>query len=191
MRKTEYVLPDGTRTTSRQKGAIILTPGEIRSFVSMSTSQIPAGYFVATAWRESGFATNEVDTETNGFVSWGLYQVSAQEALDVGLPHADLLSPMQSTEVFVRLAKRNLDIVLRAVGGVAKTPDVYAYLAIAHNEGLYAVRKTIKLHGLDWGDPLQFRDPLSDQPGTYRYRNAGRKIVSYGDAVLKEISAPS
>ena len=169
-RKEEYVQPDGTRLRSRQRGARMVSPGYIAELAIVESRRIPVKYFVASAERESSFATNEVDTEPNGYISEGLYQLSKSEASDVGMAGADLLDPVLSTRVFAKLQERRLSAIAKLTGNVLKEPDVWAYLAIAHNQGLGACLKTIKMYGLDWKE--------------YKARNPTSRICAYGDACI-------
>jgi len=171
-RREEYVLPDGRRTTSRRTGARLIPPLQVAELAWAATTRIHAKFFVATAERESGFATNEVDTEPNGFVSEGLYQLSAEEADDIGMHDADLLDPVISTRVFARLQERRLSAIIRAAIGppILREPDVWAYLGLAHNQGLSAALKTIKTYGLNWD--------------AYKERNPTSRICRYGDAMI-------
>lgn len=130
---------------------------------------IPLQYFIGTAERENGFATNGRSIEAGGMVTDGLYQINSSEA-----PGVNLLDPVANTTAFVKLARRNLVTIRNAVPGEVKTPDVWAYLGLAHNQGLGAVRKTIAAHGCDWE--------------AYKARNAkhpeGPRWARYGDACI-------
>lgn len=135
-------------------------------------------YAFGTAQHETGFVTNERDTEINGFQSWGIFQISKQEAADVGFLNANLLSLKDSVDVFVRLTFRNEQAVQAALKerGDDIRPgahfDFYAYVAIVHNQGRKAAHDTILKYGLDWVE--------------YKRRNPALPIVShrYGDDVI-------
>lgn len=140
-------------------------------------SSIPSTFAVGTAQHETNFAINELDTEENGFQTWGIYQISKEEAKEVGMPDADLLNLVSASQVFAKLMeKRLIEIVkackLQGTPYVEFPKDIWAYLAIAHNQGLAASLKTIKSYGLDWEG--------------YKKRNPTIRIVSsgYGDDVI-------
>lgn len=86
------------------------------------------------------------------------YVVGDDELARVGMKGEDLLDPEISVRAYSRLAEANFDRVLAAwrmtpAGQVATAydPDLFAYLALGHNEGLAAVSKTIAFHGMRWG----------------------------------------
>lgn len=144
-RKEEYLLPSG-KLSRRRDDAILLTPQTVKKFAEAFTDKIPGLYFVGTARKESGFAANEIDTEESGYVSKGLCQISDEEATSVGMKNVNLLDPIINIRVMVKLAERNLE----KLGNIIKFPDVWAYLGLAHNEGLKAAQKTIKNYGMNW-----------------------------------------
>lgn len=161
--------------------AKLVPPSEVAFFARSSSSVIPASYFVATAQHESSFAANEIDYEVPNehgvvYVSKGLYQLSDEEAESIGMRGANLFDPVMATIVFAKLQEIRLT-ALEKHGSVR--PDVWGYMAVAHNEGLKAALKTIELHGMKWGNP-GVRAEL-DAQDTYRFRNRSRKIVAYGD----------
>lgn len=170
-RREEYLRPDGTWSPSR-RDAHRTAPAEVRAAVQAVDTPIPLGYFLGTAQHESNYAVNERDTEESGFQSWGIYQLSHEEAGDLGMAGADLLSLQQSTELMARLAEARRH-ALRACAHIKgeEPADLYSYLAIAHNEGLHAAMQSIIHYGLDWA--------------AYRHRNPKARIVTsgYGDDV--------
>lgn len=135
--------------------ARLVDPGELRRMAIASSIIIPPQFFVATADHETGFCQNEVDTEPGGFVSKGLFQVSDDEAAEVGHAGADLLDWVISTRVFARLQEGRLRRILEHVQ--ERLPDVWAYLGLAHNEGLgtwdaggRGALGTLFRFGMDW-----------------------------------------
>jgi hypothetical protein len=148
-RRVEYV-PDGR--------PLIVAETELVSAWKRHSSVIPLHYVFGTAQHESAFAVNERDTEPSGFQSLGIFQLSLEEARDEGFPNADLLTLEDSCKVFASLCDYRLHTILRVAGLSAPIPDVWAYLALAHNQGLGACIKTIKLHDLDWSGYIQ-RNP--------------------------------
>ncbi len=92
-----------------------------------------------------------------------VYVVADDETIQAGF-NGKTNSPKQTTDlveatvVFSRLQQIKLNRIIAAwrmtpagAAAVELTDDIYAYLALAHNEGLEAALKTIALHGADWG----------------------------------------
>jgi hypothetical protein len=158
----------GLRWSLSRGDAELVFASSVAQAVRDIGSVVPETYFMGTAQHESNYATNERDTEETGFQSWGIYQVSVEEAHDVGMAGADLLDLKQATQVMVRLAEARRHALRAAarIGG-PDPPDVCAYLAIAHNQGLHAALVSIQHYGLDWQ--------------AYRRRNPAARIVVYGD----------
>lgn len=166
-RREEYEVA-GVRYPTRDHARLV-SPAFVAATCRIS-ARVPAGYFVATARHESGFAANEVDTEPSGFVSWGLFQISDEEARAIRLPGARaMLDPVAACVAMVRLAERHLDDLEHLLGRAAPRPDAWAYLSVWHNQGARAARATVAAHGCRWGDPGIL--PALDAPGTYRRRN--------------------
>lgn len=181
---------------ARAAGGIIARPSDVATWARMSTSRISVKYMLATALHETNYAVNEVDVESDAPPTYGLYQVRREEARDVGMPGADLLDPVQCTLVFARLAEKNYDAIVDALPPALRVVfnarvDRWAYLAIAHNEGVghfapaladgrhSGALVTIHNYGVNWGDPSVPAEV--DDPRSYRGRNIGRPIVRYGD----------
>lgn len=106
----QYLRTDGTWSTSR-KDAILATPDAVVQAVRRYGTPIAEQYFLGTAKHETNWATNERDMEhpdTRGvrFTSWGIYQISMEEARAVGRPSAQLLVLSEVTNVMVQLAER-------------------------------------------------------------------------------------
>lgn len=158
MSRTVAFPPSGTRHTA--------TPSAVAHAWRARTAKIPAQYAVATAQHESDFTVNEVDTEPSGFVSKGIFQLSDEELHEAGLanPGGDLLTLEGAVDVLATIAGRRLDRILAAAKLDAPTPDVWFYLALAHNEGMGACLKTIAAHGLDaaaWTERNKGRESLA------------------------------
>lgn len=168
MARTESFVPDGRR--------VFASAAQIVAVWRRHTQRIPAQFALGTAQHESGFTLNEVDTEASGYVSKGIFQISGQEAADAGLAQADLLSLEDATAVFSILCERRLQSLI-AVAHLDERDlpaDVWAYLALAHNQGLAAAHKTIRAHGLDWAAYKQ-RNPQLVGMGRY-----GDDVISGG-----------
>lgn len=184
-RLEEYRLADG-RWSLHRRDAILVTAGDVAAAAARALNGWPltVRYFVATAAHESNYAVNERDTEPadddgHRFQSWGIYQISDGEKHAVQRPAADLLSLDDATEVMMLLAMRNRAAIRVAAGlhdADADPSDLPAYLALAHNQGREAARRTILHYGLDWP--------------AYRRRNAHARIVPYGDDCLEKGQAP-
>ena len=178
-RREEYRCPDGSWSQLRAAAQLVSSREIVGAALSL-TGAVPPSHFLGTAQHESGFALNERDTEVSGFQSFGLYQLSAEEASDVHLPAANLLSLEDSTKVFVALCVRRL-AAIRAAAGLAADDmraDLWPYLAIAHNEGSAAAVASIHRFGLDWSK--------------YKARNPTAAIVAhgYGDSCIPSHACP-
>lgn len=164
----EYKALEGHWSPSR-RDAVLVPARRVAFLASSLDTLIPSRYYVATAQHETNFATNERDTEESGFQSWGLYQLSTAERAEVGMPHADLLDPDQATHVMIELARRRrlkIRAAARIADGDMDPPDLYAYLALAHNQGDHAALISIEHHGMSWTE--------------YEKRNPKIRIVSSG-----------
>ena len=175
-RLEEYVLDGLPPTTVRRQGAMLVTTQTIASAV---TSVIDAKYFVATAFHESNGALNEVDTEIAtqdnplGFMSYGLYQISSEEALAHGFTAEDMIYLDKSTTCMIKLAEQHRSALRWKLNMAGSAPDpdytdsagvVYdggdmrAYLAIAHNCGLGVALRSVEAYGMSWTRFMQ-RNP--------------------------------
>lgn len=132
-------------------------------------SSIPTSFAIGTATVESDFDPLCTTIERGGAspTSKGLYQVNDGEAASVGEPGADLLDAETCTRVYANLAAGRLE-TLRGWG--AREPDIWAYLGLAHNQGMGAAQTTIQNYGADWD--------------AYKARNPGARINRYGDYCL-------
>ena len=168
MARTTIFVPNGTRVRS--------SAAEIVAAWRRHTGRIPAQFALGTAQHESNFTLNEVDTEESGFVSKGIFQLSDEEAAEAGRPKANLLALEDATEVFSVLCERRLQRLIEAADlNEDNLPaDVWAYLALAHNQGLAAAHKTIRAHGLDWA-AYKRRNPQLAGMGRY-----GDDVISGG-----------
>ena len=179
-RVEEYRRPDCTWSQSRRSDVILYPSTRLIRLVSDVDPETPWIYYLGTAQHETNLATNERDTEPNGFQSWGLYQISLAEAASVGLPGVDLLDPVQATQVMARLTHRRRDrlrLAAKLAVSDADPPDLWSYVAIAHNQGEAAAVKTIERFGMNWME--------------YKRRNRRLNIVSsgYGDDVQPHLMA--
>ncbi len=182
----EYVLDDGRPPTTNRAYAKKLTGQQVLTEVirvsnRIGLKNIDPRYYVATCFHEAG-CSNEWDTEIatqrspNGFFSVGAYQIGREEAERFQFRLEDMLDLTKATAVMIRLAESNRAAIRSAAGIPDRAPDpdytdpngvrwqggaVRAYLAIAHNQGVGAVRQTIKTYGLDW-PAYKKRNPTSN-----------------------------
>lgn len=179
MKRTEVFVPNGQR--------ILVAPADIVAAWRRYAQRIPAKFALGTAQHESNFTLNEIDTEMSDYVSKGVYQLSDGEAAEAGFQHANLLELEDATRVFCILCERRLKRIIN-VARLAEESlpvDVWAYLALAHNQGLSAALKTIELHGLNWA-AYKLRNPQLAGMGRY-----GDDVISGGSHWTKELdSAP-
>jgi len=150
------------------------------------TSLIPAQYALGTAQHESNFTLNEVDTEVSGYVSKGIFQLADGEAAEVGFAGANLLELEDSTVVFAALCEKRLKVLVAAVAlNMSALPrDIWAYLAMAHNEGLQAALGTLRQHGLDWA-AYKARNPSLTSMAVY-----GDDAISGGEKWTPDLNLP-
>lgn len=180
MRKVEYIGNGGK--------PLSVAPADIVACVMRHTSLDPR-YFLGTAQHETSFAANEVDTEDSGYVSSGLWQLGVEEATSVGMHDADLLDLEESTIVFCKVTEKRMSTIFQMVQAslAARWPTqsgLNAYLMIAHNQGLAACLKTIKLHGLDWAG-YKMRNLQAAQMEVDTATGLGTASQRYKDAVIK------
>lgn len=138
-RRVEFV-PDGQRR--------VASPRDIVAAWKRHTD-VDARYALGTAQHETDFVLNERDTEPSGFVSMGLYQISQDEMTHVGMRQADPYDLEECTIVFARVTEERYKTIARAVG-YFPNESTNAYLSVAHNQGLAACLKSIRLHGMNW-----------------------------------------
>lgn len=161
-RRVEY-LPDGVPLRA--------SVAEVIAAWVLCTARIPPQYAVASAQHEANFAVNERDHEPpdehgNVYVSDGIYQLATTEAVWVKMAGANLFDLVEASRVFAALQEERLDTIMKAAGLTAPTADCWAFLALAHNEGIHAALKSIAAHGLDWAAWVA-RNPALDAMGRY------------------------
>ncbi len=168
MRREEYRLANGTfvaRTLRhRHDVAVYCCDDDIRAAVARldPATVISVDHFLGTALHETGGdfhagtaggCTNERDTEDNGVVTFGAYQLEEEEAAYAGLSKADLFDLNEATEVFARLTERRR-LILRLAASLRSTDpdpsDLYGYLVVAHNMGVRTARTSILRYGMSW-----------------------------------------
>lgn len=163
-----------------RSNAVIVSPDLVAS--GCAGSFVPSSYFVGTGKHETAFAVNEVDTEVSGFRSYGIFQVSDEELAASSYSDADVCNAYalpSACEMFVQLAETRAHRLAGYVNKlVSNAPrDLWAYLALYHNQGWGAVQKTLDAYGMDWG--------------AYKARNPGASINSYGDDCMPSDDTPS
>lgn len=119
-----------------------------------------ATYALETARHETSFAWNEVDVEPSGFTSRGLCQISDGHRFDGGAyvkdedevtPYCsakiDLMDPYENIWLMLAKANAHARVILNALKMSTVTdtkPDLFSFLALAHNEGLGTFDPTSK-----------------------------------------------
>lgn len=160
--RSEAFVPDGKR---RQ-----ISASDAKALWLKYTDKIPWSFGAGSGKHESNFTYNEVDTEKSGFQSFGIYQLSKNEAKEAGESSGNLFDPETNTYIFVNRSLYRLKKILSAAKLDSPTSDVWPYLFIAHNQGLEAAIKSINDYGLDWS--------------AYKKRNASHTDwIAYGDDV--------
>lgn len=193
-RKEEYRRLDGSLSRSR-KDAILISPYTVECFARAVTGNaLDPRYFVGTAYKETNFAANEIDTEDSGFVSKGLYQISEEEnRIANGVRRVELLDPIQSTLTLYRLTVARLKRCEAA--GFIRYPDIYAYLGVCHNEGDAAGPRSIAKWGCDWPEykrrnlesaqrMLANAITIEEKALAAKEMDRVRRISAYGDAMI-------
>jgi hypothetical protein len=184
-RKVEFVV-NGKLVRARTRAdierlAVRVSPAEVVSAWRTTGTRIPAQFATAMAEREANYAVNEIDTEPSGYVSTGIFQLSDNEARAVGKMRVNLVTLAGSVAVFVPLMEGFLARLIAAAklpAGEPLPPDIWAYLGLAHNEGMGRAETgkgalgTIARYGMDWA--------------AYKRRNPAARIVSggYGDTMI-------
>lgn len=161
-------------------------PADLAVAWKARTVVVPTRYAFGTSQHEADFALNEVDTEPSGFVSKGIFQLSTEEAVAVGFGTANLLMLQDAVAVMAALSDARTLAILRATGWACtsadKVPgDVWAYLTVAHNQGLEACLHSIERFGLDW-EAYKKRN-LAESAGTDK-EEFWKKACAYGDDAI-------
>jgi hypothetical protein len=132
---------------------------------------IPTSFAVGVALHESNYATNIRDIETSGHTTGGIFEVDLPtiypyaeigDAARVKMPWLDPFDLDDCCKIFAARSRSNLLRIvaaankwnaahgLAAISSDAPTPDVYSYMAIAHNQGTGAALLSIQTYGMDW-----------------------------------------
>ncbi|MCU1280300.1 MAG: hypothetical protein JWM53_3846 [bacterium] len=195
MRQVYYVQPDGTRSTSRAD-AIVAAPFDVVA-AAAKYSKFSPRHFLGTAQHEADLALNEVDIETTGYTTSGIFQLNFKDEIAAVAPFADPLLLDDAAMLFATQVDR-LARALQAAANEAAAdpstprgvawpdlynppPDAYGYLAWAHNEGLggnagnggkWGPLDSIAKFGMDW-------EALKARPDQNDYMRL--KMIPYGD----------
>jgi len=170
--------------TSNRSDAHHVDPSDVLAVARSVSSRVPGQFFVGTAQHESGFVVNERDSgdQGDGTDSDGIFQLSRSEAIKSGHPAADLFDLGDAATVFAILMHRNLDRILSAAGNSSYPPgDVWAYLAMSHNQGIGAVEDSIRKFGLNYSGPGGYRERNKN---TVKPGFNGPNIIAYCDDVI-------
>jgi hypothetical protein len=171
----------------------MLTANQIIALANQYTSALPLRFVVSMAFHESGGDESEVDDYKSGKRQKAYDSEADGKEYTVGLfqcSHADLAQvtgdgsgyvtrlqdPDLNTRVFCGAMEKNLSRIREASGVFDNdTPDLWAYLAISHNQGLGAALQSINAYGMNWA--------------AYKQRNAGSTTLpahfaAYGDDAI-------
>lgn len=195
-RHVQY-LPDGVIRRADPVDLARAAQAEL-SKLPLETPRIALTYFLGTAEHESAFAQNERDTEPpddagNSVVTDGVYQIEHEEAVAVGLPGANLFDLGEATAVMVKMMTGKLVKIVAAakLDPKALPPDVWAYLSIAHNQGIgpgdtghKGALGTILTHGLDWAAYKSRNLAEAHAAGDASKLAWWLKVFAYGDACI-------
>jgi hypothetical protein len=172
----------------------------IASARANSSGRIPMQHFLGSAQHESDLTVNERTAEGNGQNSDGLYQLNFGEAVRALRPDANLLDIDDNTLVFATLADARLTKCVgaandyNAANGLAALdetnlpPDIWAYVAIAHNQGDAAAVKSISTYGLDWN---AYQSRNASVQGVAEHLSYYADAISGGSYWRDEFGAPS
>lgn len=180
---------DGTDSSDRAD-ALTTTPKAIAQAWLRWTREIPPQFAVGTALHESSYTVNEHDVEPNGHETGGVFQLDVPsfssssgiivgDANAAGMLEKDVYTLDDACAIFASRCSSYLRRIISAAKLDAGNlpPDVWAYVAIAHNQGIGAALKSIQQYGLDWS--------------AYKARNAGQVNIAtdrgngvYGDDVI-------
>ncbi len=135
-------------------GGVRVAPSDVVTAWVAVTARIPATFALGVAQHETDLRTDEEDTETDGTVTTGIFQLTRSEAVRALRPAADLTDLAESCAVFATIMESNLD-ALRDAAGLSDDAAFFArggaaYLAWSHNAGLGQARTSIQRYGLDW-----------------------------------------
>lgn len=170
---------------------------------------IPTAAAVGFALHETNYKTNERDIETSGHTTGGVFQLDLPtvspfvlgDAIAAGMPEKDVFTLDDACAVFAARCRyylarlqRNVDAYnakngIAAVNWDSPPSDIWAYVAIAHNQGLGAALLTVTTYGLDWAG-YKARNPtvnISMDRGSGIY---GDDVISGGPDYTQEMSAP-
>lgn len=164
---------------------------------------IPPQFAVGTMRHETNYVVNERDVEPNGHTTAGVFQLDLPtlvpfvlgDAVAAGMPEKNVYDLDDACAIFAARCRYYLARIFAAAAdynsanGIAPfdesnpPADVWAYVAIAHNQGLGSASSgkgalgSIAQYGLDWS--------------AYKQRNAGAVNIAtdrgsgvYGDDVI-------
>ena len=131
---------------------------------------IPTQFAVGTQLHETNYKINERDIEASGHTTGGGFQLDVPtfspfvvgDAVSAGMPDKDVYDLDDACAIFAARARYYLTRIISATNKYnaaqgaaaldesALPSDIWAYVAIAHNQGLGAALLTIATYGLDW-----------------------------------------
>jgi hypothetical protein len=204
-----FIRDDGRRVADGPGVRNRVTPRAIAKAWLRETRIVPPQFSVGTALHETNYTANELDIEPNGHTTGGLFMLDVPtlsppiigDAIAVGMPEKNIYDLADACAVFAALSERRLRRILDAtdlwladhgfgpVDHDNPPPDVWAYLALAHNQGLGACLKTIATYGMNWED-YKRRNPSVNISMVRNGRIYGDDAISGGPDWLDEFGIP-
>jgi hypothetical protein len=207
-----FIQPDGSQVADGPGVRATVTPRAVAKAWLRETRVIPPQFAVGTALHESSYTLNEIDLPTAGskdHTTGGIFQldvatfvpINIGDAAAVGMPDKNIYDLADACAVFAALSERRLRRILDAadlwladhqygpLDHFNPPPDVWAYLALAHNQGLGACLKTIAAYGLDWAD-YKRRNPTVNISMVRNGRIYGDDAIGGGPDWLDEFANP-
>jgi len=203
-----FIRPDGTESTDpSDRVSVASTRANSARLIAQAwlrvTRIIPPQFAVGSALHESSYTLNEHDVEPNGHETGGLFQldvpsVSAKSgvivgaAIETGMVEKSVYVLDDACAMFASICTGYLNRILREANAYrsargfapfdpsALPGDVWAYVAIAHNQGIGAAVETIQKYGLNWSGPNGYKARNGDNVNI----SAARAEGVYGDDVL-------
>lgn len=171
-----------------------LTEADVVALARAHTFGLPVGFFVGMALRESGYCTNEIDTDYDEDgnprpnKTYGLLMINRAEAagalnLIEAVDPSLLADPAKNLAVGATIFARYKAALELAAGTRGDSPytddEMAAYVAIAHNIGIgipggsKGMVPSVLRSGIDWAD-FKSRNPSMSRQASY-----GDTVIDY------------